>query len=374
MQQAMEYIDYTDQVQVDYSHLQKSKLKFKKGQRAKSVYHYTSIGGLESILRNKTLRFTNIKYMNDKDEIIAGLDSIAKDCNASDEVREQMRLAITNLGMQLFVCCFSLKEDSLPMWNYYTKEINSQGYNIEFDDKKLVESILRSNPVLDGCSFSFGNVDYSKDNDSEYSHILTNGLLSSMEVAISKIFLAVVTEMSKKQASGIDQSALRELEKKVSDSEREQKLDNLPVYVYQGEQCSFEKAALSDCLSFIKRDCFNQESEFRIVISVPDELLDKLSEMGVYKFRAGNGILIPYIELKFSENAVKSMRAAGQLRDTLQSRLRCKVIWLNQVFGIFCSIANITHLIFRILSNTPTSQFGFESQVDQISPEIKPLQ
>lgn len=45
-----------------------------------------------------------------KDEIIAGLDSIAKDCNASDEVREQMRLAITNLGMQLFVCCFSLKE------------------------------------------------------------------------------------------------------------------------------------------------------------------------------------------------------------------------------------------------------------------------
>lgn len=325
MQQAMEYIDYTDQVQVDYSHLQKSKLKFKKGQRAKSVYHYTSIGGLESILRNKTLRFTNIKYMNDKDEIIAGLDSIAKDCNASDEVREQMRLAITNLGMQLFVCCFSLKEDSLPMWNYYTKEINSQGYNIEFDDKKLVESILRSNPVLDGCSFSFGNVDYSKDNDSEYSHILTNGLLSSMEVAISKIFLAVVTEMSKKQASGIDQSALRELEKKVSDSEREQKLDNLPVYVYQGEQCSFEKAALSDCLSFIKRDCFNQESEFRIVISVPDELLDKLSEMGVYKFRAGNGILIPYIELKFSENAVKA----------LQSRLRCKVIWLNQVFGIF---------------------------------------
>ena len=188
MQQAMEYIDY--------SHLQKSKLKFKKGQRAKSVYHYTSIGGLESILRNKTLRFTNIKYMNDKDEIIAGLDSIAKDCNASDEVREQMRLAITNLGMQLFVCCFSLKEDSLPMWNYYTKEINSQGYNIEFDDKKLVESILRSNPVLDGCSFSFGNVDYSKDNDSEYSHILTNGLLSSMEVAISKIFLAVVTKMS----------------------------------------------------------------------------------------------------------------------------------------------------------------------------------
>lgn len=157
----MEYIDHMAQAQFDYSYLQNSKLKFQKRHRAKPIYHYTSIGGLESILRNKTLRFTNIKYMNDKDEIIARLDSIAKDCRASEETRKQLRSAITNLGVQVFVCCFSLKEDSLPMWNYYTKEVNSQGYNIEFDDKKLIESILRSNPVLDGCYVSFGNVDYS---------------------------------------------------------------------------------------------------------------------------------------------------------------------------------------------------------------------
>ena len=168
-----------------------------------------------------------------------------------------------------------------------------------------------------------------------------------MEVAISKIFLAVVTEMSKKQASGIDQSALRELEKKVSDSEREQKLDNLPVYVYQGEQCSFEKAALSDCLSFIKRDCFNQESEFRIVISVPDELLDKLSEMGVYKFRAGNGILIPYIELKFSENAVKSITISPTVQsDLVESSIRDFL----QYFWVAAGEWNMLHLCIRIYS------------------------
>ena len=74
----MEYIDRRGQAQFDHSHLQNSKLKFQKGHWAKLIYHYTSIGGLESILRNKTLRFTNIKYMNDKDEVIAGLDSIAK--------------------------------------------------------------------------------------------------------------------------------------------------------------------------------------------------------------------------------------------------------------------------------------------------------
>lgn len=274
-------------------------------------------------MRNKTLRFTNMKYMNDKDEIIAGLDSIAKDCRASEKTRKQLRSAITNLGMQIFVCCFSLKEDSFPMWNYYTKEVNSQGYNIEFDDKKLVESILQSNPVLDGCYVSFGNVDYSKDNNSKYSHILTSRLMSFMDMVISKIFLIVATGMSKKQTSGIDQSALRELEKKVSDSEKAQKPDNLPVYIYHGEQCSFEKAEFSDYLFFIKRDCFRQESEFRIVISVPDGLLDKFTEMGVYKFRAGSGILIPYIELKFSENAVKSIT----ISPTVQSDLVESSIW-----------------------------------------------
>ena len=319
----MEYIDHRGQAQFDHSHLQNSKLKFQKGHRAKPIYHYTSIGGLESILRNKTLRFTNMKYMNDKDEIIAGLDSIAKDCRASEKTRKQLRSAITNLGMQIFVCCFSLKEDSFPMWNYYTKEVNSQGYNIEFDDKKLVESILQSNPVLDGCYVSFGNVDYSKDNNSKYSHILTSRLMSFMDMVISKIFLIVATGMSKKQTSGIDQSALRELEKKVSDSEKAQKPDNLPVYIYHGEQCSFEKAEVSDYLFFIKRDCFRQESEFRIVISVPDGLLDKFTEMGVYKFRAGSGILIPYIELKFSENAVKSIT----ISPTVQSDLVESSIW-----------------------------------------------
>ena len=116
---------------------------------------------------------------------------------------------------------------------------------------------------------------------------------------------------------------LSDLEKKVTDSEKKQKVDSLPVYVYHGEQCSFEKAEFSDYLFFIKRDCFRQEREFRIVISVPDKLLDKFAEMGVYKFRAGSGILIPYIELKFSENAVKSITISPTVQsDLVESSVR----------------------------------------------------
>ena len=39
--------------------------------------------------------------------------------------------------------------------------------------------ILKSNPVLDGCDFAFGNVDYSKDNDSKYSKTIASEILSS---------------------------------------------------------------------------------------------------------------------------------------------------------------------------------------------------
>ena len=306
-----------NKTRINHDLLLKSKLAFRKNTKAKPIFHYTSIGGLQGILSSKTLRFTNIKYMNDKDEIIAGLDSMAKACSASEEERDNLRSAFISHGTQTFVCCFSLEEDSLPMWNYYTKEINNQGYNIEFDDKKLVESILRSNPVLDGCDFAFGNVDYSKDNDSEYSKTITSEILSSMELLISKLFLTVAKGALVKQSSNIDESALKEWEEKINQSEKKQKLSELPIYFYNGEKCSFEKNPSGDYLYFIKRDCFRQEKEFRIVISVPDELLSKLANENVYKFRVSNGVLVPYLELKFSEDVVKSLTISPTVQSDL---------------------------------------------------------
>ncbi len=306
-----------EKTRINHNLLSNSKLAFRKNTKAKSIFHYTSIGGLQGILSSKTLRFTNIKYMNDKDEIVAGLDSVAKACNASEEDRDILRSAFISHGTQTFVCCFSLEDDSLPMWNYYTKEINNQGYNIEFDDKKLVESILRSNPVLDGCDFSFGNVDYSKDNDSEYSKTITSEILSSMELLISKLFLTVAKGALVKQSSNIDESALKEWEEKINQSEKKQKLSDLPIYFYNGEKCSFEKNPSGDYLYFIKRDCFRQEKEFRIVISVPDNLLSKLADENVYKFRISNGVLVPYLELRFSEDVVKSLTISPTVQSDL---------------------------------------------------------
>lgn len=311
----MEFIPY--KTQIDYSRLQKAKLSFHKNTKVKPIFHYTSIGGLEGILNYKKLRFTNIMYMNDKDEIKAGLESLAKACNASEDEREKLCAVFNSHGIQTFVCCFSLEEDSLPLWNYYTKEINNQGYNIEFDDKKLVESILRNNPFLDGCGLSFGIVDYSKDNDSEYSRTITNEILTSMDLSISKLFLTVVKGTLKDRSSNIDESSLQDLEKTIADTEKKRNLNDLPIYFYNGEKCSFEKNSSGEYLYFIKRDYFKQEREFRIVITVPDERLAELKEKGAYKFRIGNGILIPFLELSFSEDVVKSITISPTIQSDL---------------------------------------------------------
>ena len=71
-------MEYTPvKTQINYSKLENSEIDFY-GVKKRRIFHYTSIRGLEGILGHRKLHFTNIKYMNDKDEIIAGVESMAK--------------------------------------------------------------------------------------------------------------------------------------------------------------------------------------------------------------------------------------------------------------------------------------------------------
>lgn len=303
--------------QIDYSLLQTQKLKFERGTRSKPIYHYTSIYGLEGVLKNKTLHFTNIKYMNDKDEIIAGIDSLSSDLSDFKEERESFLHIIENRKMQTFVCCFSNEKDSLPMWNYYTKEINNHGYNIEFDNKKLVESILRKNQALNGCNISFGDVDYSINNHSKYTKTINNKLNIILRLMLAKLEFWIAKNSYENGLLSYEESKTKELEEEIKKLEKKDTLRNLSVYFFEGEKCSFKKEVLEDYLYFIKRDSFKQENEFRIVISIPDELLPKLKEDGIYKFRISNGVLVPYIELKFSEEVVKGITISPTVQSDL---------------------------------------------------------
>lgn len=280
----------------------KNKITFAQGTKPKRIFHYTSITGLQGILEKRTLRFTNINYLNDKDEITAGVESLAKIIDGTDEQKEKLFTPIHELGERTFVCCFSLDEDSLPMWNYYTKESHNQDYNIEFNDRLLVESILLNNPLLEGCELSFSLVEYCKNNHSHYSKIFSNEFNSSLDFAMLNFFSTIA-----KNISDNDSQLLQEWETRLNELSKRKKEVGLSVYRYHGQTGKFKRDTSGNYLFFVKRECFSPEKELRITITVPPEKLPLLKQREVYKYRISNGVLVPYLELNFSPNAIQGL-------------------------------------------------------------------
>ena len=91
-----------------------------------SAYHYTSVDGLKSIVENQSIRFTDIEYMNDKEEVIDGLKII---CDGNDPEH-----SVKNILNQFFECfhvfvfCMSRVKDALPLWNCYSKNNKNDLY------------------------------------------------------------------------------------------------------------------------------------------------------------------------------------------------------------------------------------------------------
>ncbi len=123
----------------------------------KEIYHYTSSTALLSIIKNKELWFTNSRFLNDKtenryiylliDEYIeqnknkfckAYCEEIKYLCNTLTKDENEFCYNLFNEN-HLYVSSFSLNQDSLGLWNYYTKSSESIGYNIIFDTEKFLK-------------------------------------------------------------------------------------------------------------------------------------------------------------------------------------------------------------------------------------------
>lgn len=338
-------MDFKNTYAIDSVALKKNKVQFTTGSPRKPIFHYTSIGGLSGILENKKLRFTNIKYMNDKDEVTAGIDAFVQQSNFDPEETARIRQNFEYVDDQVFVCCFSEGADLLPLWNYYTKEINNQGYNIEFDYKALLKGLLLQNRELDGCEIAFGKVDYCESDSTYYGENWSNNVLSSMQIAISQLFLTLY-EYTNKSTIERNSEGMRAFRQIIDKANRLSTKDKPMVFHYESETCKFVRGLPNNFFCFVKRDCFSSEKEFRIVLTVPNSKLPELKKAGIYKYRIGNGLLIPYLDLKFPENAVKGIT----ISPTTQSDLAEKSV---QDFLAYCDFA-VPHIsTFLHKSNVP---------------------
>lgn len=124
--------------------------------KEKYIYHYTSQMGLDGILMHQNIWANDIYRQNDKSEGIYILELLKNNIDrvCTDECSKKLVLKqVQELSPKLvegfynsdkyrtFIISFSTKEDELPLWNYYTKDVNSVGYNIQFNVDRLVSNL-----------------------------------------------------------------------------------------------------------------------------------------------------------------------------------------------------------------------------------------
>lgn len=263
-------------------------------------YHYTSPDALLSIMKYGKIRFTDIKYMNDKAEsmyfvkclldymeekrkdhqIMQSIINILIDENSFESIRD---LSISEIkyknilhypysANRTFLFCLSDDPDSLNMWNYYVKNGQYQGYNIGFKIKSFLNTFdAPDEKHIDAISIYYGNVIYDKN----------------------------------KQFTEID-NLVNEIEKYVS---------------FDNSTNSFYHAALKlrsyiDSFGlFFKNNKFKSEEEYRIILEIKDENIPhNTDESKKYfgennkhlheDFCAKNGLLVPFIEVSMPKDSI----------------------------------------------------------------------
>lgn len=110
-----------------------------------TIYHYTNLNTLISIIENQTLYFSNIYFLNDKKEFKYGVELILSRIDAlkNQGLNSEILNMLTEHTDLLFkyeryVMCFSKNGDLLSQWRAYAN--NGKGVAIGFDSMCLDKS------------------------------------------------------------------------------------------------------------------------------------------------------------------------------------------------------------------------------------------
>lgn len=243
----------------------------------KLIYHYTSPSGFKGIVENTALRFSDRNFLNDYSEgtyvMQLCIDNIMSIVPDDKKFREQFleacKLRRENPQKDTFYvhqCSFSKDEDNLALWNYYTKGDNIQGYNLCFDSKDLGDSLIMESAL------ESGNIPVIWKGDVIYD---TNEQILFVKKIIQDYF--DFAESDNHVNDGFTISYL---------------VDKLMIFGI-----------------FFKNECFKVENEYRVVL---DLYFDKsngdfMAIKSKQKFYEKNGLLIPYVDIKFKPEALRNI-------------------------------------------------------------------
>lgn len=227
------------------------------GARPQSIlYHYTSLAGLMGIVKSRSLWATEIRYLNDADELIylgkcIG-SAVATREDVGEEVAEILRQFLDWTGQRLsrghlqFVCSFTESGNLLSQWRGYTPP--SKGVSLGFAHEAIVAAAEAQGYWIGKCIY-----DPTRQNE-----------------VVEQLVATVVT--AARQAGAAPQSR-----KAISQSYHE---------VFEGLEADILRVA-----AVLKNPAFHEENEWRLVSPLQINYVES-----PILYREGTESLVPYLD------------------------------------------------------------------------------
>lgn len=290
------------------------------------VYHYTSPDAFLSIIQNQSIRFTDIRYLNDRAEGIYFvkllLDFVEKNTGKYplfEEVINQLLKGndwkkIQNLetteviyneiprmpykAERVFVFCACAEPDQLNMWNYYVNNGAYQGYNIGLRVKELLKTFdTPDQNTIDAFHVYYGNVLYDE-----------------------KWQMTEIRMLAKSIERGIDSTP---------DKQRAIKYAQLNLRSYINAQGAF-----------YKHPKFKAENEFRIIVEISDGRIphnekDASGFVGennkklVEGFCTKRGLVVPFLTVALPADALSRVTVAPMVEFDIAKQS------IRELFGVY---------------------------------------
>lgn len=281
----------------------------------KKIYHYTSPGAMKSILENRTLRFTDCQFLNDKSEYtyfgsvleeaihelsqavhsrtIELIQDIYDDNYDAEGRIIGRRKSDSDHGYyfryipsRYYVFCTSLGQDSLNMWNYYVKSGNYQGYNLGLQIQELAGELEQYNSSR--IDIYGGKVLYRRKEQVEvlkrYIQDMDKQLKKLEEIDAEDLFQGVQEEM----------------------------LDRIQYYRL-----------------LFKHNSFNSEREYRFILKAPRDMEEEDVKGIQAGFYESHGIFVPYCDVSLKMNALKSVRMAPMVEAGIAKEGLARFLHMN---------------------------------------------
>lgn len=268
---------------IAYSHSYIYQSEFKPKREA--IYHYTTCDALKNIITSEGIRLwaSDIRCLNDESEYSEGkaifdrvakrrssakgkrssyinlIENIQPDCGRGFYMNNETgRYDITDSSRDHFyICSLSESQDSLAMWNYYSKSGRYEGYSLGFFPYGCSDSLH----TLSGTGTS-----------ASLNRVIYQDIKKEMIVEKELSFLEAQFDVNRALAPMITTTLARML--------------------------NFWN------LTF-KKECFMHEEEVRIILSTsaPAENKKALNRQ-VIKYRTKNGLQIPYYEILLKDKRI----------------------------------------------------------------------